>query len=92
MSIHTVFNLPSMNSERYDQVIKGLEAAGQGNPKGRLFHVASRQKDGSIIVTDVWESAELLDQFGKTLMPILENAGVTPVEPNVFPVHNVING
>ncbi len=90
MSILTVFNLLSMDTEKYDQAIKDLEAAGQGNPEGRVYHVASLQEDGSIIVTDVWESAELLDEFGKTLLPILENAGVTPVEPKVYPVHNVI--
>ena len=90
MSILTVFNLLSMDTEKYDQAIKDLEDAGQGNPEGRVYHVASLQEDGSIIVTDVWESAELLDEFGKTLLPILENAGVTPVEPKVYPVHNVI--
>ena len=90
MSILTVFNLLSMDTRKYDQAIKDLEAAGQGNPEGRVYHVASLQEDGSIIVTDVWESAELLDEFGKTLLPILENAGVTPVEPKVYPVHNVI--
>jgi hypothetical protein len=37
-------------------------------------------------------AAELLDEFGKTLMPILNNAGVTPVKPKVHPVHNVIEG
>ena len=92
MSILTVFNIPSMNTERYDQVIKDLEAAGQGNPKGRLYHVDSLQEDGSIIVTDVWESAELLGEFGSTLLPVVENAGVTPVEPIVYSVHNVIQG
>lgn len=79
MSILTVFNIPSMNTERYDQVIKDLEAAGQG-------------EDGIIIVTDVWESAELLGEFGSTLLPVVENAGVTPVEPIVYSVHNVIQG
>jgi len=79
-----------MDTKKYDQAIKDLEDAGQGNPEGRVYHVASLQEDGSIIVTDVWESAELLDEFGKTLLPILENAGVTPVEPKVYPVHNVI--
>ena len=44
------------------------------------------------MVTDVWESAELLDAFGKTLIPVLIGAGVTPVEPKVSPVHNVIKG
>lgn len=92
MSILTVFSLPSMNAEKYDRIIRDLEAAGQGRPKGRLYHIASRQEDGSLVVTDVWASAELLGEFGKTLTPILNNAGVTPVEPKVQPVHNVIAG
>ena len=92
MSIVTVFELSSMTTEKYDQVIRGLEAAGQGSPEGRLYHVASVQKDGSIIVTDVWESAELLAEFGNTLIPVLEKTGLQPVEPKVYPVHNVIGG
>ena len=92
MSILTVFTIPTMNIEKYEQTLKDLETAGQGTPAGRLYHVASIQEDSSIIVTDVWESAELLDEFGKTLFPILENAGVEPVEPKVYPVHNYIKG
>ena len=92
MSILTVFNLSTMSAEKYTKAIRGLEAAGQGKPKGRLYHVASRQEDGSIIVTDIWESAELLEKFGKTLIPTLNKAGVTPVEPKVYPVLNVIEG
>ena len=92
MSILTVFNMPTMNAEKYNQIIKELEAAGQGKPKGRLHHVASTKEDGSFTVTDVWASAELLAEFGKTLMPVLKNAGVTPVEPNVQQVQNVIVG
>jgi hypothetical protein len=34
----------------------------------------------------------LLEGFGKTLIPTLKKAGVTPVEPKVYPVHNVIEG
>ena len=92
MAILTVFNVTSMTAAQYDRVLKDLEAAGQGAPKGRVFHVASRQDDGCIMVTDVWESAELLDAFGKTLIPVLIAAGVTPVEPKVHAVHNVVKG
>jgi len=92
MSIITVFNLSTMDAQKYSQAISDLEAAGQGKPKGRQYHVAARQEDGSIIVTDIWESAALLEEFGKTLMPILNKAGVTPVEPKVYPVQNVIEG
>jgi hypothetical protein len=92
MSIITVFNLSTMTTEKYNQAIRGLDAAGQGKPKGRLYHVAARQEDGSTIVTDIWESAALLEEFGKTLIPVLNKAGVTPVEPKVYPVLNVIEG
>ena len=92
MAILTVFNLPTMNAERYDRIVRELEAAGQGKPRGRLHHVASRQDDGSFMVTDVWESAELLAAFGETLIPTLNNAGVTPVEPKVHAIHNLIKG
>ena len=92
MSILTVFNLSTMNAEKYNKTIHGLEAAGQGKPKGRLYHIATPKEDGSIIVTDIWESSESLDEFGKTLIPVLSKAGVTPVEPKVYPVLNVIEG
>jgi len=92
MSILTVFNLSTMDAEKYNQAINGLETAGQGKPKGRMYHIASRQEDGTVIVTDIWESAELLDEFGKTLIPVLNKAGVTPVEPKVYPILNVIEG
>jgi hypothetical protein len=89
-SILTVFNLTTMNADKYNRVIRHLDAAGQGKPKARLHHIASRQEDGSFVVTDIWASAELLTEFGKTLIPTLKNAGVTPLEPEVQPVHNVI--
>ena len=92
MSIKTVFTMPSMTAEKYDQTVKDLEAAGQGTPAGRMYHVAALQEDGSIIVTDIWDSPESLDEFGKTLIPVLKNAGVEPVEPKVYPVHNNIQG
>ncbi len=92
MPIITVFNLSTRTTEKYNQAIRGLEAAGQGMPKGRLYHVAARQEDGSTVVTDIWESAALLEEFGKTLIPVLNKAGVTPVQPKVYPVLNVIEG
>ncbi len=92
MSILTVFYLSTMDTEKYNRAINGLDAAGQGKPKGRLYHIAARQEDGTIVVTDIWESAALLEEFGKTLIPTLNNAGVTPVAPKVYPIVNVIEG
>src|ERR1035438_3291030 len=52
--------------------------------KGRLHHVASSKADGSFMVTDVWASAELLAEFGKTLIPFFKKTGVQPISP-LFP-------
>ncbi len=88
-AIVAVFDIPGMISGQYDQVIKDLEAAGEGSPKGRLYHVAA-SKAGGWFVVDVWESADLLDRFAQTLMPILQRNGVTPPQPQICPVHNII--
>ena len=90
MAIVTVFRLSTMTTDKYQKVIAGLDAAGAGHPDGRLHHVASVAPNGSIVVTDVWESAEKLKAFGDTLFPVLHGAGVTPVEPEVMAVHATI--
>lgn len=43
-------------------------------------------------VFDVWESEEQFNQFGPTLMPILQQEGIDPGQPDVSPIHNVIVG
>ena len=88
-TIAVVFDLPDVTSAQYDQVMKSLELAGAGNPPGRLYHVASPKERGWLVV-DVWESGELLNQFAQTLVPIMQDAGVTPPQPQVYPVHNII--
>jgi hypothetical protein len=87
--ILAVFDLAFESSEQYDQLTKELEAAGAGSPPGRLYHLAYA-KDGGIVVADVWASGELLDQFAQTLVPVLQKDGVTPVQPQLYPVHNII--
>jgi hypothetical protein len=77
--------------DKYDQVIKQLDAAGAGAPKGRSMHVAL-ESNGEIQVFDVWDSQAEFDAFGKTLLPILAAAGIELNEPMVASVHNVIPG
>jgi hypothetical protein len=92
MAIVTVFKLTTMTTDKYKKVITDLESAGAGNPDGRLFHVAAVAEGGTIVVTDVWESPEKLEAFGSALFPVLHGAGVTPVAPEVKPVHGMIVG
>ena len=80
-----------MNATQYDDLIKKLESAGAGKPKGRLYHVCYGEP-GDLHVTDVWDSMENFEKFGQTLLPLLQKQGIDPGQPKVFPVHNTING
>jgi hypothetical protein len=77
--------------DKYNVVIKQLEAAGAGAPQGRSMHVAL-ESNGEIQVFDVWDSQEEFDAFGETLIPILTDAGIELTPPMVARVHNVIPG
>ena len=91
MAIVVAFNIPGMTADQYDKGLKQLDDAGAGSPDGRLYHVAA-PSDGGWFVTDVWESPEKFEKFGETLIPILQGLGVTPAEPTVYPVHNIVKG
>ena len=81
----------SMSSQQYDEVIKRLDAAGAGSPRGRLFHVAFGPLD-ALRVSDIWDSRENFERFGQTLMPILQDVGVDPGTPELIETHNIIAG
>jgi hypothetical protein len=89
MAISAYFGSGSMSAQKYADVVKKLEAAGVGSPKGRHYH-ASFGDPNDLHVFDVWASQEEFDAFGAVLMPILVAAGVTPVTPQIMPIHNII--
>jgi len=91
MALGLYFTPSSFTPERYDAVIKRLEAAGAGAPAGRLYHCAL-EADGLIQVFDVWESQESFEAFGATLVPIMTELGADPGQPMISPVHNIIKG
>jgi hypothetical protein len=45
-----------------------------------------------MMVFDVWDSQAEFDAFGATLMPILQEIGVDPGQPDVMPIHNTRTG
>ena len=89
MALGMYFSPAAMSARQYDECIKKLEAAGVGQPKGRLYHAAFGTSD-KLAVFDVWTSQAAFDKFGKTLMPILQQLGIDPGQPAVMPVHKVI--
>ena len=89
MAIGVYFPPESMTASQYDDVIRRLEAAGVGRPKGRLHH-SCFGPDDNLMVYDVWDSQESLDAFAQTLMPIIQEVGVKAGQPDVLPIHNMI--
>jgi hypothetical protein len=89
MAIGIYFHPESMTTAQYDDVIRRLEKAGAGQPRGRIHHSCFGPSN-AVMVYDVWESQEAFDEFGQTLMPILQEVGVDPGQPDVMPLHNLI--
>lgn len=89
MAIGIYFHPESMTKSQYDEIIRKLEAAGADQPQGRLHH-SCFGPDDSLMVYDVWDSAESFDAFGQTLMPIIQEVGVKVGQPDVMPIHNLI--
>lgn len=90
MAIVVKFKVSNMTAEKYDTVLQCLEAAGAGAPPGRLHHVSYGSRD-NLQVIDVFDSPQSLENFGKTLTPILQDLGIK-AEPNVEEAYNIIKG
>ncbi len=75
--------------EQYEKALGKLDEAGWGTPEGRLYHVAGPTDNGFRVV-DVWDSSETLEEFGRVLVPIVQEVGFTPPELQVWPAQNVI--
>jgi hypothetical protein len=91
MALAFYFSPDSFSREQYDEVIRRLDAAGEGSPKGRSYHCAFAAGPG-LHVFDVWDSQEDFEKFGETLVPIMNDVGTDPGEPRVAEVYNVIIG
>jgi hypothetical protein len=76
--------------QMYDETMPRIEASGKFPPDGLEYHVAFGPDD-DIRVSEIWDSREQFEEFGKRLMPILAEAGIELAgEPEIFEVHNII--
>ena len=91
MSFVLRFTPTGLTAAKYDEVIKQLDAAGAGAPKGRSYHVCFGDPN-NLFVSDIWDNMEDFQAFGKTLLPIMQSMGLDPGQPVVLPVHNIIVG
>ena len=81
---------PGVTTEQYDETLRRLEPTGNWPPEGLAYHVAFRS-DGRLRVSEIWDSREQMDAFGKRLMPVLKDVGIElSGEPEVVAIHNII--
>ena len=76
-------------SEKYDEIVRRLEAAGEGSPAGRLFHVSFGDKN-NLRVSDIWDTHENFDRFFAVVGPMMPDLGIPAAEPEFIEVHNII--
>ena len=92
MAFAFLVNPPSMTASQYDDVMRALDAAGAGDPPGRLYHACFGSGD-QLRILDVWESREALDSFVRTLLDLPgEWEGIDPGELEAAELHNMVLG
>jgi hypothetical protein len=90
MSIVARFNPTNLTTEKYDESIRQLKEAGEFPPDGLEYHVFFGS-EGSLRVSEIWDSREQMDAFGERLMPILADAGIEfSGPPEIFEVRNIV--
>jgi hypothetical protein len=91
MALGFYFSPVSMTAQQYDDVMRQLDQAGAGAPKGRTYHSCFGSGE-KMMVFDIWESQAEFEAFGATLMPILQKTGIDVGQPDVMPIHNTRAG
>ncbi len=89
MSILIRFTPASLTAEQYDETIRRLQGNGPWPPDGLEYHVCFGS-EGSLRVSEIWDSREQLDAFGERLMPVLADVGIQPGEPELAEIHNIV--
>jgi hypothetical protein len=79
----------NVTTEQYDETIRRLEKVGDWPPQGLDYHVAFKS-NGKFRVSEIWDSREQFDAFGERLMPVLNEVGIEPGEPEMLEIHNII--
>jgi hypothetical protein len=90
MSILVRFTPSSVTKEQYDASIRRLEEQGDFPPDGAEYHCAYFV-DGSLRVSEVWDSREQFEAFGERLMPLLAEIGIDAGEPEILEVYNTVS-
>ena len=89
MSVLIRFAPAAMTAAEYDETVRKMEASGDFPPDGMDYHVCFGS-EGSLRVSEIWDSKEQLDAFGERLMPVLAEVGIEPGTPELLEIHNIV--
>jgi hypothetical protein len=91
MSIVARFSPMNLTKDKYDEVVRRLEQAGQWpNPQGLELHVLFGS-EGDLRVSEIWDSQESLQAIMEKVSPIMDEVGIEfSAEPEIFEVHNIV--
>lgn len=85
-----------ISQEQYEESVRKLtggkskmESPADWPVEGLLLHAAGQGPSGFRVV-DVWESQEALQRFADTLLPALQEIGIT-AEPEIYPAHTYVS-
>jgi hypothetical protein len=90
VSVLIRFTPPSLTAQQYDEVVRRLTEKGVFPADGLDYEICFGS-EGNLKVSQVWDSNEQLEAFGESLKPVLADMGIDPGQPEVVPVHNIID-
>jgi hypothetical protein len=92
MSVVVRYNPASLTAAKYDEAVQRvnneLGLSETDPPEGCDLHVCFGT-DGDLRISEIWESREQWEAFGEKLMPILQQVGIDPGQPDVYEVHRL---
>jgi hypothetical protein len=91
VSVLIRFAPSSLTAEQYDKVVTRLTEEGVFPADGLDYEICFGS-EGNLKVSQVWDTKEQMEAFGQRLMPILQEVGINPGEPEIVEVHNIIRG
>ena len=97
VSVIAVFDIKGATQELYDATVdkltdgRGLNSPADWPAPGLVSHAAGPTEDGWLVV-DVWDSQASFEKFATVLLPILDEVGMPPTKPRVYPAVRVITG
>jgi hypothetical protein len=80
MSMLVRFSPQGMTTDQYEAVKRRLNEAGHWPPDGLEYHVCFGEP-GQLRVSEIWSSNEQFEAFGRDLMPILNDVGISMAGP-----------